>query len=215
MATASASSLPIATISIAVLKLSWSVGRLQAPAPRPTRANFVLSGAKHHIGRVQLAVRRTGGRMSIGVGRRQFLSALGGAATAWPLLAHAQQPGMPVIGFIESAGLPKQTITSFLNGLNEQGYDNGRNVIIEYLAAEADTKRLPGLITDLVHRMARVIVTDSPGAAVSLDHPGGNHSSRARSNASQRCEPACHPEHLSISLLCCGGRPDKLWSQLS
>jgi putative ABC transport system substrate-binding protein len=137
--------------------------------------------------------------MAIDIGRRQFISALGGAAAAWPLAATAQQNAMPVIGFVESAGLPKQTISSFLNGLNEQGYADGRNVIIEYRVAEADNERLPGLITDLVHRKASVIVTDGPGAAVakaitsttpiifflgsdpvklgivsSLDHPGGN-----------------------------------------
>ena len=56
-----------------------------------------------------------------------------------------QQPAMPVIGFVESSGLPKQTIASFLNGLNELGYADGRNVEIEYRIAEGDNERLPGI----------------------------------------------------------------------
>jgi putative ABC transport system substrate-binding protein len=102
--------------------------------------------------------------------RREFTTLLGGAA-AWPLAASAQQPGMPVIGFMHS-GSPESTarfIGAFRKGLSEMGYVEGRNVSIEYRWAYDDPRRLPELVTDLVrHRVAAIAITNSMSAALAV-----------------------------------------------
>src|SRR5215212_9638738 len=98
--------------------------------------------------------------------RREFITVLAGVAAAWPIVARAQHPAMPVIGFLGSraSGDDPQLLTSFRFGLKEGGYVEGQNVAIDYRFAENQYDRLPALAADLVQRQVTLLVANGPAA---------------------------------------------------
>jgi putative tryptophan/tyrosine transport system substrate-binding protein len=96
--------------------------------------------------------------------RREFITLLGGAAATWPLAAHAQQPALPLVGFLRDVSLPlPDRVTAFKQAMKETGYIEGQNVAIEYRSAE-DQARLPLLVADLLRRQVALIVGNTPAA---------------------------------------------------
>jgi putative ABC transport system substrate-binding protein len=89
--------------------------------------------------------------------RREFIAGLGYAA-AWPVVARAQQPAMPVIGLLQMGAPSSWDFTAFRQGLKDLGYLEGQNLAIVFRWANEDLDRLPGLAADLVHHQVRVIV---------------------------------------------------------
>jgi putative tryptophan/tyrosine transport system substrate-binding protein len=140
--------------------------------------------------------------MAIHIGRRQFISALGGGMTVWPLAARAQRPAMPVIGYISSRSSDAEAPwrVPFLKGLEAAGFVPNQNVVIDYKYSEGDESQLPQVAAEFVRSQVAVLVATSRPAAIaaksatanipivftsgedpvaiglvaSLNHPGGN-----------------------------------------
>jgi ABC-type uncharacterized transport system substrate-binding protein len=98
--------------------------------------------------------------------RREFITLLGGAAATWPLPVGAEQPAMPVVGFLRSTSLAvsKPMIAGFRQGLTAAGFNEGQNVAIEYRYADNQIERLPGLVAELIRLPVAVIVGNNNAA---------------------------------------------------
>ena len=101
------------------------------------------------------------------IGRRDFITLLGGAAT-WPLTARAQQAAIPIVGFVtgRSTEASARPAAAFRKGLNETGYVEGQNVMVEYHRLEGQYDRVPAVVADLVRRRVAVIATSFTAAAL-------------------------------------------------
>src|SRR6516162_1647571 len=99
--------------------------------------------------------------------RREFITLLGGVAVAWPLGARGQQPAMPVIGFLDAGSAAERVpqLAAFRKGLAEGGYQEGRNVALEFRWAEGQYGRFGELAADLVRRRVSVIGTPASATA--------------------------------------------------
>src|ERR1700687_5862112 len=132
------------------------------PAPAPQK--IVIKA--RHAAPTAIGCRSSSGRSLMR--RRDFIAGLGSAAM-WPIASRAQQPAMPVVGFLHS-GSPEVSpnfVAAFRKGLSDTGYVEGRNLAIEFRWAQNDSDRLPELAADLVRRRVAVIAApNSAGAAL-------------------------------------------------
>jgi len=103
------------------------------------------------------------GQMAIGIGRRRFISALGGGAVMWPLVVRAQQPAVPVVGFLRNTLPDSRLVTAFRKGLSEIGYVEGQNIMVDYRWTGGE--QVAATAAELVGRQVNVIATGGLVAA--------------------------------------------------
>lgn len=105
--------------------------------------------------------------------RRQFIKGILGVAAAWPSKLHAQQTQLPVIGFVNSSSAQTQVLAAaaYRRGLEEVGFAEGRNVLIESRWADGNSERLPELISELLKRKVAIIMAGGPPAAHAQKRP--------------------------------------------
>jgi putative ABC transport system substrate-binding protein len=120
--------------------------------------------------------------------RRDFNTLLGATAISWPLVVRAQQPGMPVVGFLgtRASGDDPQLLTAFRIGLKEAGYVEGQNVAMEYRFADNQYDRLPTLAAELVRHRVAVIVANGRAAQTAKETTATSRSSIAGASSLAR-----------------------------
>ena len=104
--------------------------------------------------------------MTVAIGRRELLAALGGAAAAWPLAARAQQAGVPLVGLLLSTQIDDRQIAAIRQGLKDAGYIEGRNVAIKYRSGDGRFDRLPAMAAELAADAPAAIIALAPAAAL-------------------------------------------------
>jgi hypothetical protein len=172
--------------------------------------------------------------------RREFITVGGGFAATWPLAARAQQPAMPVVGFMHIQS-PKTApyVVPFQQGLKEAGFVEGQNVAVEYRWAEGHYDRLPDLVAEFVRRQVAVIAATggepSPqvakaatqtipivftsngdpvreGLVASLNRPGSNVTGVTSWSCSKSSRPVCRGRRSSVISLC--PKEDSAWREI-
>src|SRR5262249_43784850 len=146
---------------------AWRHSGRAADQVRSRHQSHDRQGARPHNSRIIPAARRRGDRMTAKMKRRDFISLVGGTAATLPLAARAQQPAMPVVGFVSgrSPGSDAYLVEGFRRGLRENGFTEGQNVALEFRWADGRLDRLPAMIAELIERKVTVLFAGAADVA--------------------------------------------------